>query len=245
MSLEKLPQQRIDEAVALLKRIEGEFAPAAFANSLGAEDMVLTDLIARHAPGIEMFTLDTGRLHEETYRLMQQVADQYDQPPARVFPAARGGAAVRDGAWRERLLRQRRVAQGLLPRAQGRAARPGAEGQGGLDHRPAPRAGCDPTRPARARVRRRPRHREVQPARRLERGRGVGLHPCLRRTVQRTARARLSQHRLRAMHPRAGRRRGPPRRQLVVGGSRHQGMRVASGQARARRRPEDTTWTHT
>jgi len=58
MSLERLPQQRIDEAVALLKRIEVEFAPAAFANSLGAEDMVLTDLIARHAPGIEMFTLD-------------------------------------------------------------------------------------------------------------------------------------------------------------------------------------------
>ena len=86
MSLEKLPQQRIDEAVALLKRIEAGFAPAAFANSLGAEDMVLTDLIARHAPGIEMFTLDTGRLHEETYRLMQQVADRYDQPLRVYFP---------------------------------------------------------------------------------------------------------------------------------------------------------------
>ena len=86
MSLERLPQQRIDEAVALLKRIEVEFAPAAFANSLGAEDMVLTDLIARHAPGIEMFTLDTGRLHDETYRLMQKVADQYDRPLRVYFP---------------------------------------------------------------------------------------------------------------------------------------------------------------
>jgi len=86
MSLEKIPQQRILDAVALLKRIEGEFAPAAFANSLGAEDMVLTDLIARHAPGIDMFTLDTGRLHEETYRLMQKVADQYDQPLRVYFP---------------------------------------------------------------------------------------------------------------------------------------------------------------
>ena len=73
-------------AVALLKTVEGEFAPAAFANSLGAEDMVLTDLIVRHAPGIEMFTLDTGRLHEETYRLMQKVADQYDQPLRVYFP---------------------------------------------------------------------------------------------------------------------------------------------------------------
>ena len=86
MTIERIPQQRIDEAVALLKRIEDELAPAAFANSLGAEDMVLTDLIARHAPGIEMFTLDTGRLHEETYRLMQKVADQYDQPLRVYFP---------------------------------------------------------------------------------------------------------------------------------------------------------------
>ena len=86
MSLEPIPRQRIDEAVALLKRIEGEFAPAAFANSLGAEDMVLTDLIARHAPRIEMFTLDTGRLHEETYRLMQKVTDQYDLKLRVYFP---------------------------------------------------------------------------------------------------------------------------------------------------------------
>ena len=78
MSLEKIPRERIDNAIALLKKIEYGHAPAAFANSLGAEDMVLTDLIVRHAPGIEAFTLDTGRLHEETYALMQKVADHYD-----------------------------------------------------------------------------------------------------------------------------------------------------------------------
>jgi phosphoadenosine phosphosulfate reductase len=78
MSLEKVPRERIDGAIALLKKIEQGYAPAAFANSLGAEDMVLTDLIVRHAPGIEAFTLDTGRLHEETYALMQKVADHYD-----------------------------------------------------------------------------------------------------------------------------------------------------------------------
>jgi phosphoadenosine phosphosulfate reductase len=86
MSLEKLPRQRIDEAVKLLRRIESEFAPAVFANSLGAEDMVLTDLIARHAPTIEMFTLDTGRLHEETYRLMQRVVERYDLRLRIFFP---------------------------------------------------------------------------------------------------------------------------------------------------------------
>ncbi len=82
------PLERIDSAVALLKRIEQDFVPAALANSLGAEDMVLTDLIVRHAPGIEVFTLDTGRLHEETYRLMQKVADHYDIRLQVFFPEA-------------------------------------------------------------------------------------------------------------------------------------------------------------
>jgi phosphoadenosine phosphosulfate reductase len=68
---------KIRAAVQLLRRIEREFAPAAFANSLGAEDMVLTDLIARHAPGIEIFCLDTGRLPRETHRLWQRAGDHF------------------------------------------------------------------------------------------------------------------------------------------------------------------------
>ncbi len=70
-------QAKIDQTVALLKQIEADFSPATFANSFGAEDMVLTDLIAKHAPRIEVFTLDTGRLPAETYDLMQKVIDQY------------------------------------------------------------------------------------------------------------------------------------------------------------------------
>lgn len=83
------PLERIDSTVALLQRIEREFVPAALANSLGAEDMVLTDLIVRHAPSIGVFTLDTGRLHEETYRLMQTVADHYDIRLQVFFPEAK------------------------------------------------------------------------------------------------------------------------------------------------------------
>ncbi|MEW5754686.1 MAG: phosphoadenylyl-sulfate reductase [Pseudomonadota bacterium] len=70
-------QAKIDQTVALLKQIERDFSPATFANSFGAEDMVLTDLIAKYAPGIEVFTLDTGRLPAETYELMQKVVDKY------------------------------------------------------------------------------------------------------------------------------------------------------------------------
>lgn len=79
-------QDKLDFTIALLKRIEAEFSPAAFANSFGAEDMVLTDLIAKHAPGIEIFTLDTGRLPAETYTLMQQVIEKYDVPIVPYFP---------------------------------------------------------------------------------------------------------------------------------------------------------------
>jgi phosphoadenosine phosphosulfate reductase len=53
-----------------------------FANSLGQEDMVLTDMIARHQLPIEIFTLDTWRLHEETYALLNQVKRHY--PPLRI-----------------------------------------------------------------------------------------------------------------------------------------------------------------
>jgi len=69
--------QKITEVRKVLDKVQADYAPAAFANSFGAEDMVLMDIIARHYPDIRMFTLDTGRLPEETYSLMQEVADHY------------------------------------------------------------------------------------------------------------------------------------------------------------------------
>ncbi|MDD5296634.1 MAG: phosphoadenylyl-sulfate reductase [Rhodocyclaceae bacterium] len=64
-------------AVELLREIARDFSPAAFANSLGAEDMVLTDLIVRKKLDIEIFSLDTGRLPLETYDLMAQTERHY------------------------------------------------------------------------------------------------------------------------------------------------------------------------
>src|SRR6266699_4965748 len=69
--------QKIETTKALLQKIEREYAPATFANSFGAEDMVLTDIIAKSAAGIEIFSLDTGRLHGETYKLMGQAREKY------------------------------------------------------------------------------------------------------------------------------------------------------------------------
>jgi phosphoadenosine phosphosulfate reductase len=77
------------EAVrALLGRIARDFSPATFANSLGAEDMVLTDLILKHKLPIQIFSLDTGRLPPETYDLMGAVEKHYKTQLTVFFPRA-------------------------------------------------------------------------------------------------------------------------------------------------------------
>ncbi len=48
-----------------------------FASSMGEEDQVITDMIAAHAPGIEVFTLDTGRLFAQSYDLLAKIQKRY------------------------------------------------------------------------------------------------------------------------------------------------------------------------
>lgn len=80
--------EKIRNVEALLTEVADSYRPAAFANSFGAEDMVLTDLIARRAPGIEIFTLDTGRLPEATHALMRELVDRYELPFRVYYPDA-------------------------------------------------------------------------------------------------------------------------------------------------------------
>ncbi len=47
------------------------------ATSLGAEDMIVTDLIARHALPIAIGTLETGALHAETVDLIPRIESTY------------------------------------------------------------------------------------------------------------------------------------------------------------------------
>lgn len=84
-----VPERKAESVKALLLKIEKDFAPAVFASSFGAEDMVLLDLIVRFAPGIEIFTLDTGRLPEETYALMKRVSEHYGVKVRAYVPEAR------------------------------------------------------------------------------------------------------------------------------------------------------------
>jgi phosphoadenosine phosphosulfate reductase len=69
-----------------LQKAAAEYQPVGFACSMGAEDMLLTDLIQRNAIEIEIFTLDTGRLPAETYDLMGRWEKHYGARPVTWFP---------------------------------------------------------------------------------------------------------------------------------------------------------------
>lgn len=59
---------------------------AAFSTSLGQEDQVITDAIFRQALPIRVFTLDTGRLFEETYALLDATRERYGREVEVFFP---------------------------------------------------------------------------------------------------------------------------------------------------------------
>ena len=63
--------------VSRMQEIASEFRNVAFASSLGAEDMVLTDAIFTADLPIAVFTLDTGRLPRETLDLLGRMRRRY------------------------------------------------------------------------------------------------------------------------------------------------------------------------
>jgi phosphoadenosine phosphosulfate reductase len=70
--------ERVASAIAHL-RAAAERHPGTlvFTTSLGAEDMVVADLIARHGLAIPLATLQTGRLHAETLALLPRIEARY------------------------------------------------------------------------------------------------------------------------------------------------------------------------
>jgi phosphoadenosine phosphosulfate reductase len=59
-----------------------------FSSSLGQEDQVLTDIIFRNDLPVKVFTLDTGRLFNETYDLLERTLARYKKPVHVYFPGA-------------------------------------------------------------------------------------------------------------------------------------------------------------
>lgn len=78
--------RQTEAALQLLTTIASDHSPAVLANSLGVEDMVLTDIIMRNKLPIDIFSLDTGRLPVETYDLIQRVRRHYGLTLKIYFP---------------------------------------------------------------------------------------------------------------------------------------------------------------
>ncbi len=76
-----------------LRDIARRFPNAALASSLSAEDMVITDAIAATGRAIDVFVIDTGRLHAETLDLLERAESRYGIEIEVVRP---NGDAVRD-----------------------------------------------------------------------------------------------------------------------------------------------------
>ncbi len=58
----------------------------AIATSFQKEGMVIVDLASRVSPSVRVFTIDTGRLPEETYQMMETVRQRYGIQVEIVFP---------------------------------------------------------------------------------------------------------------------------------------------------------------
>ncbi len=74
-------------AEGLLEHLAAKFnSKIALASSMSAEDQVVTDMIRKIEPRIEIFTLDTGRLPQETYDLIDATNERYDIKIKIMFP---------------------------------------------------------------------------------------------------------------------------------------------------------------
>ncbi len=92
-------QPTFEDAVRLSRELENADAPAvlqwaisnfgrnvALASSFGAEDVVLIDLITKIDANAHIFVLDTGRLHQETYDVMERCRKKYGIEFVTYFP---------------------------------------------------------------------------------------------------------------------------------------------------------------
>lgn len=70
--------QRVAALDARLDAIVEQFSPATVSCCFSVQDMVLLDRIVQGDHHIRVFTLDTHRLHAETYALMQTAQARYD-----------------------------------------------------------------------------------------------------------------------------------------------------------------------
>jgi phosphoadenosine phosphosulfate reductase len=96
MSQQQITELQLQQWVDHLSRLSPEavlrWAQATFgdqvamATSLGAEDQVLTAMVAEATPTLAIFSLDTGRLFQESYELWQLTEKTYGLRIRQMFP---------------------------------------------------------------------------------------------------------------------------------------------------------------
>ena len=74
----KSPQQILRLALAKFDNIAISFS--------GAEDVVLIDMASKITQNLKVFSLDTGRLHPETYEFIDRVREHYNIDLEVIFP---------------------------------------------------------------------------------------------------------------------------------------------------------------
>lgn len=77
---EKSPRAILELALEKFDRIAISFS--------GAEDVTLIDIASKIKPDVQVFCLDTGRLHAETYRFIDRVREHYGVTVEVLFPDA-------------------------------------------------------------------------------------------------------------------------------------------------------------
>jgi len=82
--IQKIEDSSLPEAIRLI----AELFPGkvVFSSSLGQEDQVITDAIFKNNIPVKVFTLDTGRLFNETYELLDRTTARYKKDIKVYFP---------------------------------------------------------------------------------------------------------------------------------------------------------------
>ena len=92
LQIKKIAEEMEDKsAMEVLKWAINAYAPKiALASSFGAEDVILIDMMVKiNKEKAKIFTLDTGRLNQETYDVMDAIRKKYDIEIEVYFPEQR------------------------------------------------------------------------------------------------------------------------------------------------------------
>ena len=82
--IHKIESSSLPEAIKMVTELfPGKLV---FSTSLGQEDQVLTDIIFKNSLPVKIFTIDTGRLFNETYELLDRTTARYKKTVHVYFP---------------------------------------------------------------------------------------------------------------------------------------------------------------